>query len=252
MLSANQQKFLTSLYVKKYRQMYRKFIVEGEKMVAELFRQSRMAVSAVYGLERWAEANAALLQPFFEKFNLVTEAELKKISALSTPNQVLAVVEMPETPLHWADLRAGYGFYLDGIQDPGNLGAILRVADWFGIRAVYCSSDSVDVYSPKVVQSGMGAFLRVPAYEVELNTLLEQMPGLPLLGAALDGENVFKAALPGHGLLVIGNEGKGMRPATEALLTRRLTIPKAAAGGAESLNAAVATGILAAVLTHAE
>ena len=149
MLSASQQKFLTALQVKKYRQKYRKFTLEGSKLVAELLSQNRVGVSALYGLERWAAGNAALLQPFYHLFNPVTEAELKKISALKTPQQVLAVAEIPEPAL--PPLQGAVSFYLDGIRDPGNLGAIIRIADWFGMTAVYLSHDCVAVFSPKVV-----------------------------------------------------------------------------------------------------
>jgi len=217
-------------------------------MTAELLAQERIPVAALYGTERWLETNRWLSPQVLEIFNLVTEADLKKISALSTPNQVLAVVEMPLADFDPAWLRSDYCLYLDGIQDPGNLGAMLRIADWFGIPAVFCSPDTVDVFSPKVIQAGMGAFLRVPSFELPLDQLLEQYPELPILGAVLGGENVFESSLPGHGLLVIGREGRGLAVETEQRLTRRLTIPRHPNGGAESLNAAVAAGILAAVI----
>lgn len=245
MLSLSQQKFLTSLHHKKYRQKYRNFLVEGDKLVAELLAQRRVPVVSLYGLDGWATVRADLLQPFLEKFVPVTENELKKISTLTTPNQVLAVAEMPGLAPLTGPSRA---FYLDAIQDPGNLGAILRVADWFGLSPVFCSPDCVDVYSPKVIQAGMGAVLRVPVIEIDLDELLNRMPGLPLLGAVLDGADVFRTDLPPRGLIVIGNESRGISPAVTARLTQRLTIPRPEANsGAESLNAAVAAGILAAV-----
>lgn len=253
MLSLSQQKFLTSLHHKKYRQKYRNFIVEGDKLVAELLEQRRVAVVSLYGLDGWAAARADLLQPFLEKFVPVTENELKKISTLTTPNQVLAVAEIPGlAPLSGREVDAQKAFprafYLDAIQDPGNLGAILRVADWFGLSPVFCSPDCVDAYSPKVVQAGMGAVLRVPVIEIALDELLTRTPGLPLLGAVLDGADVFRAELPPRGLIVIGNESRGISPAVGARLTQRLSIPRPEANsGAESLNAAVAAGILAAV-----
>lgn len=138
-------------------------------------------------------------------------------------------------------------FYLDGIQDPGNLGSILRIADWFGFAAVYCSPDCVDVFNPKVVQASMGAVLRMPVWEIPISDLCEQPSTFPVLGAMLDAENVMNAQLPNHGLLVIGNEGKGISTEVMAFLTQRISIPKHPKGGAESLNAAVAAGILAAL-----
>jgi TrmH family RNA methyltransferase len=246
MLSQNQLKFLTSLLVKKYRQKYRNFLVEGDKMVRELLAQQRIGIQSLYALSSWVEENAALLKPFAAVMQIVTEAELAKISSLSTPNAVLAVAQLPDDAPDTPFPAENLCFYLDGIQDPGNMGSILRVADWFGFPAVYCSPDSVDVFSPKVVQASMGAIFRVQCFEIELNTLLEQFPGLPVAGAVLDGANVFQATLPHHGLIVIGNEGRGISFKTEALLTRRLSIPRHPDGGAESLNAAIAAGIMAA------
>lgn len=248
MLSASQQKFLTALQVKKYRQKYHKFTVEGSKLVLELLAQKRISVSAIYGLERWQEENAAAVAAFNSIFTPVSEAGLKKISALTTPNAVLAVAEMPETPDTGLPLGGSTAFYLDGIRDPGNMGAILRIADWFGFPAVYCSPDCADAYNQKVVQASMGAVFRVPVQEIAFANLLSANPGWPALGAVLDGENLFETELPAEGLLVIGSEGSGISPAVETQLTRRLTIPRGEGGGAESLNASVAAGILAAFM----
>jgi RNA methyltransferase, TrmH family len=245
MLSHNQTKFLTALQVKKYRQKYRKFIVEGEKMVEELLLQKHFAIDALYGLERRDAENDAWPGEVLEKFNPVSAAELKKVSAMSTPNRILAVVDMPEQPPLPTLPQRGHWFYLDGLQDPGNLGAILRIADWFDMRPVFCSPDCVDAYNPKVIQAGMGAFLRVPVFEIALPDLLAHAPGLAVCGAVLDGDNVFKTALPERSLIVIGNEGRGIRAEQAALLTRRVSIPRPTGGNAESLNAAVAAGILA-------
>lgn len=250
MLSARQQKILSALQVKKYRQKYHKFTVEGSKLVLELLTQKRISISAIYGLERWAAENAATIAAFNQIFTPVSEAELKKISALTTPNAVLAVADMPEQPETGVQLQGATAFYLDGIRDPGNMGAILRIADWFGFAAVFCSPDCADVYNQKVVQASMGAVFRVPVQEIALGDLLSASPGCPVLGAVLDGENLFEANLPSEGLLVIGSEGSGISPGVEALLTRRLTIPRGKGGGAESLNASVAAGILAAFMAR--
>lgn len=250
MLSHNQAKLLTALQVKKYRQKYRKFIVEGEKMAAEMLSQQRVVISSIFGVERWAAENAALLKPLLEKFNLISEADLKKVSALTTPNKVIIIAELPDQPFSPAFLQNDCCFYLDGIQDPGNLGAILRVADWFGIPAVICSPDTADAFSPKVVQASMGAFLRVDIWEMSLANIMENAPELPVMGAVLGGKNIFQTALPPNGLVVIGNEGRGVSPEVEARLTHLITIPRHSNGGAESLNAAVAAGIIAAVLRN--
>lgn len=220
-------------------------------MVAELLGQQRFPVVSVWGMERWAELNAALLKPFLQNFNPVSESELRKISTLTTPNAVLAVAQWPDVWPDAALLESDICLYLDGIQDPGNLGTILRIADWFGFPAVFCSPETVDVFSPKVVQASMGAVFRVPSREIALPDLLSECATPPpVLGAVLGGSDVFQTDLPRHGLLVIGNEGRGIGTLAESLLTHRLTIPRHPAGRAESLNAAVATGILAAVLRN--
>ncbi len=250
MLSKNQVKFLTALRLKKYRQKYRQFVVEGEKMVAETLRQTRFEVDSIFGLESWATQNEAFLKPFFEKFTAVADSDLQKISSLTTPNKVLAVVNSLDEQPDFLKLETEISFFLDGLQDPSNLGAILRVADWFGIRQIFCSPETVDVFNQKVIQTGMGAFLRVPVFEMDLVDILNKKPDVPVLGAVLDGENIFeKKDLPQSGLLVIGNEGRGISPEIFEKLTHRLTIPRHPSGGAESLNAAVATGILTAFLT---
>ncbi|MBL7827303.1 MAG: RNA methyltransferase [Saprospiraceae bacterium] len=246
MLSLNQIKLINSLSVKKYRREHGLFVVEGEKMVEELLRQSRLQVSMVFGIKGWLDNHQHVLQQLPGKWQEVTESELKKISTLTTPNQVLATVELPASAPEYSLAADALCFYLDGLQDPGNLGAILRIADWFGMPAVFCSPDCVDVYNPKVVQASMGAICRVQSWEVNLSDLMENQTGLTISGAVLNGSNVFEAELPSKGLLVIGNEGKGISPNIERLLTQRLTIPKHPDGGAESLNAAVAAGILAA------
>ena len=246
MISHNQLKHLRSLSVKKYRQQNGQFLVEGEKMVAELLGQSRIGVSAIFALESWTEQNARFLRPFSEKVNIVTEAELAKISALTTPNKVLAVANMPLATCNLQLATIETCFYLDGIQDPGNMGSILRIADWFGLPAVYCSPDCVDVFSPKVVQASMGAIFRVSSWEIELADILVSAPQISVAGAVLKGDSVFETNLPANGLLVIGNEGRGISPAVQSSLTHRISIPRHPAGGAESLNAAVAAGILAA------
>ncbi|MCS7037440.1 MAG: RNA methyltransferase [Saprospiraceae bacterium] len=244
MLSAQQLKMLTSLQVKKYRQKYRMFALEGAKLVEELLGQQRIRARAVYGTAHWASEHAALAERAGALFQPISEGELRKISSLTTPPGVLAVAELPD----FQPSAQGPAFYLDGIRDPGNLGAILRVADWFGFSAVYCSPDCADAFSPKVVQASMGAILRVPVAELPLAQLLPLWGARPVAGAVLDGDDVFSTPLPDAPLLVVGNESEGIRPETAQHLTHRLTIPRAPGSRTESLNAAVAAGILAALL----
>ena len=247
MLTQNQIRLISSLDVKKYRQANGLFVVEGEKMVSELLSQDRIAVAGIWGTALWAERNPGLRQLAGAKYQEVSEPELKKISALTTPNAVLAVAGIPGELPDYTLPRNHLCFYLDGIQDPGNMGAILRIADWFGFPAVYCSPECVDIYNTKVVQSSMGAVLRVRSWEIPLDVLLHSAGSVPVAGAVLDGENALDTDLPASGLLVIGNEGRGISEKTGSMLTRRLTIPGHPDGGAESLNASVAAGILAAL-----
>ncbi|MEZ4919977.1 MAG: RNA methyltransferase [Saprospiraceae bacterium] len=248
MLSNNQSKLIRSLQLKKYRQKYRKFVVEGDKIVAEMLQQSRVSLDALYATDSWAHAHTSLLGPFADKLTIVTESELKKVSGLSTPNQVLAVANAPDEPGDFQTLLNAFTFYLDGIQDPGNLGTILRIADWFGFPAVLVSPDTVDAFNSKVIQASMGAVFRIPVIALEPASIRQHLPEMPLIGAVLEGQSIYSIDFPERGLLVIGNEGNGIRPATEALLSHRVFIPRGPGGQAESLNASVAAGILAAAV----
>ena len=177
-------------------------------------------------------------------------AELEKISTLQTPNQVLAIVKMP-AEFDWNNnFSTDLALYLDGIQDPGNLGTILRIADWFGILQVFLSPDCVELYNPKVIQATMGSFLRIKTAIVELPALKAGIPGLKTYGALLSGENVFSVQVQHPALLIIGNEGKGIREEYIPLIDRAISIPRHVDGGAESLNAGVATGIICGVMRN--
>ncbi len=246
-LSKNEIKFVQALRIKKFRQKYDNFIVEGEKIAQEVLLQDAFAVQWVFAEKAWLNTHEALLAGVpVGKVREVTSPELGKISGLSTPNKVLLVIEPPKENRESLMHIEHKALFLDDIQDPGNLGAILRIADWFAIPKVFCSPGSVDIFNPKVVQASMGAMLRVKSAELPLESLSHANPGIPVMGAVLDGQNIFKAMLPSRGILVIGNESKGISTATSMLLTHRLAIPRAPGGGAESLNAAVAAGILTA------
>lgn len=251
-LSRNQIKWITSLQIKKFRQKYHKFLAEGDKIVRELLENPEWNTTELYALDTWIRDYGAGLAP--ETVFPVTEDELKRISAMQTPNQVLAVVDKRETCEDHVVIEKDLSIYLDGIQDPGNLGAILRIADWFGIRHVFLSPETVEAYNPKVIQASMGAFLRVEFPVLEIREFRKHHPEVRIFGADLEGLDVFDhKATPGIGmLLVIGNEGNGLSEPARAMLEGRLTIPPAAgAAGTESLNAAVAAGVLCAVLRRA-
>ncbi len=244
-LSKNKIKYLLSLQLKKNRLKERSFLVEGEKIATEVLTQKRYKIKAIYALSDWLEDFAPLLAQYKPIITVVTTVELKKISSLKSPNRVLIELEAPTDEQPSYAIQNSLSLVLENIQDPGNLGTIIRIADWFGISTIFCSIGCVDVYNSKTLQASMGGFLRVSVVYTQLPELLQQYPQLPVYGAILQGENVFQTPLQATGFLLIGNEGKGLSEHLQTLITHPVTIPKY--GGAESLNAAVATGILCAL-----
>ena len=243
MLSKNNIKFINALQKKKFRQKYNKFLVEGDKMVLEILTKSQFKIHSIYAVENWLDEYAPLLTRYREQITQVNERELKSISSLTTPNRVLCILEIPNIELNDKYIAQSLSLVLDNIQDPGNMGSILRTADWFGIKHVFCLQ-CVDVYNPKVVQATMGAFLRVTIIQTDAQTIFERWNKLPVYGTFLDGKNIYESPLTQTGFIVIGNEGRGIRPEIEAFISHKIKIP--AYGKAESLNAAVATGVVCA------
>lgn len=240
MLSKAQIKHIQLLQRNKGRRQYLQYVVEGDKMVRELLAADA-PIDALYALQPWIAANNSLLKPVADLVEEINQSELKTISTLTTPNQVLAVVNMPNHPLPTLLSATSLYLALDGLQDPGNMGTIIRTADWFGVDAIFCSTDCVDVYNPKVVQATMGALLRVPVFETHLPALLEANPQIHAYAADMDGKSIYQLAAQ-VGILIIGNEGAGISDEVLALAQKRISIPRF--GGAESLNAAMATGII--------
>lgn len=234
MLTHAERKRIVGMHRKKGRLMSGGFLVEGSKSVADLLNSS-FVVERIVATEAW-QAPLAVACPVHR----VGEDELKKLSALETPQGVLAVVKMPSAPDIWT--AKGRWLGLDGIQDPGNLGTLLRLVDWFGLEGVVCSPDCVDRFNPKVVQASMGSVFRVPVVSADLPRILQELPeAFVSAGAFLDGENLYRHGMPEAGILVLGNEGRGIRPETARVLRLRLTIP--GCGQAESLNAAMAGAV---------
>ena len=185
-----------------------------------------------------------------QKINLcdISVTDLEKISSLKTPQQVIALIKIPDWPvLDHIKLSNKFSLVLDGVQDPGNLGTIIRIADWFGIKNIICSDDTVDAYNPKVVQASMGSLARVDIHYVDLSDVLPKIK-LPLFGALLDGENIYGTDFGNEGLILMGNEGNGLRPEIQKLVTKAITIPRI--GQAESLNVAVATALFCSEVTR--
>jgi TrmH family RNA methyltransferase len=249
MISKNTIKYLRSLHLKKFRQKYNKFIVEGDKICREFLQQSRFKLDTLYATEDWLETNENLINVYPEQCFDVSDRELKQISALKTPNQAVIVADIDDESIDFTKVKEGWALYLDGLQDPGNMGTILRIANWFGIDYVFKSVDTVEIYNPKVLQASMGAFLRVHVETLDLEDLKAQMgEEFPIVGTVLNGENIYDYQGPKNGIIVIGNEGKGIAENNMEYLTHHLTIPSATQTGMESLNAGVATGIVCALL----
>jgi TrmH family RNA methyltransferase len=243
MLSKSHAKYIQSLHHKKFRDIENGFIAEGGKVVMELLLSKKIRCREIYGMQEWLNSNEGLIRKYFTgPLEVVQDHELEKISALATPHQVLAVFEKagsrPVSP------SGKISLVLDNIQDPGNLGTIIRIADWFGIKDIICSEHTADIYNPKVVQSTMGSLGRVNVLYTELGGWIQQNRQVKIYAAALNGKNVKEIKLK-EGLLLIGNEAKGINEALLEIADEKITIPRL--GDAESLNAAVATGI---ILSH--
>ncbi len=228
--------------------MYNNFVVEGEKMATEIIQHQGLTIEGIFALDVWISENHSLLTKFDEVLHAISRKDLERISSLKTPNQVLVVCKVPTYDLDLPTINNSLTLFLDDLQNPGNLGSILRIADWYGMPYVFCSKNCVDAFNSKVIQASMGAFLRVKIVVTDFFSLQERCPNLPSFAAVLEGEDVFKANLPTNGLLIIGNEGAGVSKRIKEQATHLVRIPKGKNGGAESLNAAVATGILCAAL----
>ncbi|WP_159800195.1 RNA methyltransferase [Flavobacterium sp. MK4S-17] len=234
MVSKNQIKLITGLQQKKYRKEHNLFFAEGIKVVRELL-DSNFELHHLYTVDN---IFGSIPQ---DKVTLITEAELNKISALATPNTCLAIFKIPqELPLQ----DNGLVVALDDLRDPGNLGTIIRLCDWFGIKQLVCSLQCVDVYNPKVVQATMGSIARVNVVYTDLKQYL-QATHLPVYGTFMDGENIYKTTLPENGVIILGNEANGISAETEALVSHKIAIPRFGdLQQTESLNVSTAAAII--------
>jgi TrmH family RNA methyltransferase len=248
MLSHNQTKFINSLKIKKFRQIHEAFIVEGEKSVDELLKSS-MQIQQIFATPAWLANHASLMSGKNLDVQEITEVEFKKVSDLVTPNQVLAIAFIPETTLPLPSKLTGMNLALDGIRDPGNMGTMIRTADWFGISNIICSSDSVDMYNPKVVQATMGSFSRVKVIYTDLVTYFEELPSeIPVFGALLEGPDITEKTFTRPGIILIGSESHGISESLIPFINEPLHIPRFSKpetlNYAESLNASIANGII--------
>ena len=234
MVSKNQIKRITSLLQKKYRKQEQLFFVEGVKGVQELLDSN-------FELVELFTTNSELFSVDKSKVYAITESELQKISALTTPNTCLALFKIPAAV---SFEEKGLLVALDDVRDPGNLGTIIRLCDWFGIKTLFCSEESVDVYNPKVVQATMGSISRVNVVYGNLEKFLSETK-LPVFGTFMDGKNIYKETLPNEGIIVMGNEANGISKAIENLVSERIAIPRFGdLQATESLNVATATAII--------
>lgn len=240
MVSGKWLKLVKSLQIKKYRQLHQCFVVEGTKSVLEL-PDSHFAVEAMFGTEAFLRQHIRIRKDIGFEYHQASEEELARMGSFQTNNTVLAVVRMP-APIPLQVSAGEYALALDGIQDPGNVGTILRIADWYGLQKVFCSEDTADVYNPKVIAASMGSFIRVRTWYGNLADIFGPEPRIPLLGAFLEGDNVHRFTFPSSGVIVLGNESRGIRSDLHPLISHKIHIPRY--GGAESLNAGIAAAVI--------
>jgi RNA methyltransferase, TrmH family len=242
MISKSQVKYIQSLGQKKHRDKEQVFIAEGPRLVTDLLQSKNVVVTQLYASHDWIAANEEFLKDI--NTNAILDRELETISQLKTPNKVVAIVKKFEQKKPIS--RAHISLILDTIQDPGNLGTIIRIADWFGVSQIICSNDSADVYNSKVVQATMGSIARVNVYYTELHEWLEKHNEVRVYATMLEGKDVTKMSIIKEGVIMIGNEANGIDKRLLKFANEKITIPKK--GKADSLNAAVATGIVLACL----
>ena len=242
-LSKNRIKYIHSLELKKNRKTEKVFLAEGPKLVGDLLGHFPCRLLAA--TPEWVSQHPKLP---VEDVSEVSEEDLSRASLLKTPQQVLAVFEQPEYETDASVISHSLCLALDDVQDPGNLGTIIRLADWFGIEHIFCSPNTVDVYNPKTVQATMGGIARVKLHYTPLPDLIQSLKDMPVYGTFLDGENMYTQKLSSNGLIVMGNEGNGIGKEVEQLINRKLYIPNypAERETSESLNVAIATAVVCA------
>ena len=243
MLSKNKIKYIRSLELKKNRKEERAFVAEGHKLVGDLL--GHFSCKLLVATRSWMDVHPQVVA---DEVIEVTQEELTRASLQKTPQDVLAIFEQPDYPMNPEVISQSLCLALDDVQDPGNLGTIIRVADWFGIEYIFCSLGTVDVYNPKTIQATMGALARVKLHYCNLPSLIASLGDVPVYGTFLDGKNIYGEDLGTYGLIVMGNEGKGVSQEVADMVNKRLYIPNypPQRETSESLNVAMATGIVCA------
>ena len=238
MISKNQIKYVRQLEQKKFRKAENLFIAEGHKVVGDLLAAGFIPTQ-LFATADWQSPVGSV------EVTQVTPDELARLNLQQHPQQVLALFPIPEAQPQISNLKSQISILLDNVQDPGNLGTIIRIADWFGIDTIFCSPGTVDAWNPKVVQATMGSIARVHIIYIEPDELFDSLPqDYPIYGTFLDGDNIYTQQLSSHGLIVMGNEGNGISDAVRARVSHKLLIPDFHHGDtADSLNVAIATAI---------
>ncbi|MBN2349947.1 MAG: RNA methyltransferase [Bacteroidales bacterium] len=250
MLSKIKTKFIASLRYKKYRDLHNAYIIEGEKIILELLQQDTHKINILLTTDAWAKTlDKNLITKAYEHI-LISNIELKKLSSLKSPSKGIAVVNPPNITQDRTDILNSLSLVLDTIQDPGNLGTIIRIANWFGIDRIFCSDNSVDLYNPKVIQASMGAILRTRVFYTDLRTLFSeyQQPGFPIYGTLLNGTSIYKSEILQKGFIIFGNESKGISAELLPFINNKISIPNYPADrkSTESLNVSIAAAIVCA------
>lgn len=245
MLSKAQISLISSLQHKKFRTQNGIFIVEGVKSVIE-FVNSAYKVQKIYSTENAAAKLGKIAENI--KLELISEADFSKISSLKTPQGALALVELPrDNEFDYSQLKGKHTLVLDDIQDPGNLGTIIRTAEWFGFKQIICSTNTVDAFNPKVVQATMGSLSRIQLYYTDIEKLILSQT-ISTFGALLNGESIYETDFGDEGIVIMGNEGNGIRQSLIPKIQKAVTIPRI--GQAESLNVAIATTLFCSEITR--
>ncbi|MFO7828212.1 MAG: RNA methyltransferase [Bacteroidales bacterium] len=248
MLSKNKIKFINSIKKKKYRDIHQVFFAEGEKIIDELLK-SEAEILNIFATADWAVQQLNLSDDISQKIEIITLDELKKISALSSPNKVLATIKIPKTAYDKNEISNKLSILLDDVNDPGNLGTIIRIADWFGIENIFCTKSSVELYNPKVVQATMGAIFRVNVHYVDFHELLTEFTAIDrfnIYGTFLEGENIYYEKLSEKGFIIMGSESHGISEKWIPYIDKKLFIPyyPTTKKTSESLNISIATAIV--------
>jgi TrmH family RNA methyltransferase len=247
MVSKSKMNYIISLQKKKIREEERLYIIEGDKLVKE-FLMAKVDVRILIAKPEFLNSLPLVHKQGIGEVIPASYDELKKMSSLKSPHNALAVIQMPETAMDLSDLAKSLTVALDCVQDPGNLGTIIRAAAWFGMRNIYCSEDCADVYNPKVIQASMGAILHVNIFYTGLKELLEtaQRNNLKIYGTVLEGDSIYSHKLDKNGIILLGNESKGISEYLLPYITDRIMIPKMndARSGIDSLNVSMAASVI--------